>query len=69
MKGIENSKPLTASSYTEIAITLSIQEYTLRKWLKPFENEIGKPETIENGILKFSPRQVRIIFEKLELKK
>ena len=40
---------------------LNISYPTLRKWLKPIQEEIGK------YIVKYTPRQVRIIYNHLDI--
>lgn len=59
------TKPLT---FEELAILFAVQTITLKKWLKPYQQEIGDPEVKEVGISKFSLPQMHIIFEKLTIK-
>lgn len=47
-------------SVKEVAGLYGISGKTLKKWLAPFENEIGE----RIGYF-YNPRQVRVIFEKL----
>lgn len=49
-------------SVKEVADLYSISNKTLKKWLSPFENEIGE----RRGYF-YNPKQVGIIFEKLGL--
>lgn len=49
-------------SVKEVADLYCISNKTLKKWLKPFENELGE----RMGYF-YNPKQVRIIFEKLGL--
>jgi hypothetical protein len=55
------------NSYTldEIAFFFSVNVVTLRKWLTPFVEEIGKPENCIEGVDKYSPRQIEIIKKRL----
>ena len=51
-------KPMSVKEFTA---RWEVSPSTVRRWLKPFEAEIGPRE----GKL-FTPKQVKIIFEKLE---
>jgi hypothetical protein len=61
---LENSKqdehPIKAYSLKELAGMYHVSKKTLRKWLKPFENEIG----VRNGYY-YNNAQVKTIFEKV----
>lgn len=52
-------KPYTSK---ELRVLYGVSEKTFRKWLKPFAEEIGR----RNGAY-FSVRQVRVIFDKLDV--
>jgi len=54
--------PVKTYSVKEVAGLYSISTKTLRKWLIPFEKEIGERQ----GYL-YNPKQVRIIFDNLGL--
>jgi hypothetical protein len=51
---------LKAYSMKEVAGLYEISERTLKRWLFPFKNEIGQ----RIGYF-YTPKQVKIIFEKL----
>ena len=53
---------ITLKPYTvlELARMYEVSDRTLKKWLKPFEEEVGK----KNGYF-YTIAQVKIIFEKL----
>lgn len=53
---------LKAYSLSELAQIYQVDWRTFKKWLKPFENEIGEKQGRYYNI-----PQVRIIFEKLSL--
>jgi hypothetical protein len=48
-------------SITELATLYGVSKKTFKKWLKPFENEIGE----RNGRY-YTVRQVRVIFDRLD---
>ncbi len=50
-------KPYTLK---EMCVLYGVCRFTFRKWLKPFENQIGEKQGIY-----FSINQVKIIFDKL----
>jgi len=54
--------PLKAYSITELARIYEMDPRTLKKWIRPFETEIGE----KRGRFYTIP-QVKIIFEKLDL--
>jgi len=63
MKQISYVSPriqLKAYSTMEIAKFYEVSERTLKRWLSSYENEIGQ----KIGYF-YTPKQVRIIFEKL----
>jgi hypothetical protein len=51
------TKPMTRAG---LANYYNVNVRTFKKWIRPFEKEIGKPE----GNI-YTPRQVEIIFQKL----
>ena len=54
--------PVKTYSVKEIAGLYSISNKTLKKWLTPFEKEIGERQ----GYF-YYPKQVKVIFDKLGL--
>lgn len=52
-------KPYTTSELVEL---YGVNEKTFRKWLRPFNEEIGR----KNGAY-FTCRQVKVIFDKLDV--
>lgn len=60
----EDKKQVPLKPYTlkELSALYGMNPKTLRKWLKPFQSEIGE----KKGYY-FQIPQVRIIFEKLDL--
>jgi len=54
--------PVKTYSVKEVAGLYNISSKTLKKWLTPFEKEIGE----RRGYF-YYPKQVKIIFEKLGL--
>lgn len=56
-------KDLETGSYSfeEIAQLYAVSTVTLRKWLTPYMDKIGKPEKMELGELKYSTRQMQVI--------
>jgi hypothetical protein len=62
MTTTENPILLKAYSLVELAAIYGVDWRTFKKWLKPFEQEIGKKEGRYYRI-----PQVKVIFEKLSL--
>ena len=54
--------PVKTYSVKEVAGLYNISSKTLKKWLTPFENEIGE----RRGYF-YYPKQVKVIFDKLGL--
>ncbi len=52
--------PIKTYSVKEVAILYSISTKTLKKWLLPFEKEIGN----RTGYF-YTPKQIAVIFDKL----
>ena len=52
--------PIRAYTVKEIAMLYRVCKQTFRKWIKPFEDEIGE----RNGHF-YTVKQVRVIIEKL----
>jgi hypothetical protein len=56
----ENGMPIRAYTLKEIASLYCVSKITFKKWLKPFEKDIGK----RIGHF-YSVKQIKIILEKL----
>lgn len=52
-------------SLGELAEVLAMRPLALHNVLEPYKNEIGEPEDFSFGKLRYSIRQVKIIFGKL----
>lgn len=65
MKQNESNTPkiqLKAYSFKEVAVLYEVSQRTLHTWLSPFKNEIGQ----KVGWY-YTPKQMKVIFEKLGL--
>jgi hypothetical protein len=58
----QNSVPLKVYSLSELARIYQVDWRTFKKWLRPFEKEIGEKQGRYYNI-----PQVKVIFEKLSL--
>jgi hypothetical protein len=56
----DNAMPLRAYNLKELASLYSVSRLTFKRWLKPFEKDIGK----RNGYY-YSVKQIEIILDKL----
>jgi hypothetical protein len=59
-KKTDNAMPLRPYTLKELANLYSVSRLTFKRWLKPFEKEIGE----RNGYF-FSVKQIEIILDKL----
>jgi hypothetical protein len=58
--------PIEPLSFDELSKVFSVTSVTLNKWMAPYFKEIGEPEEEVYGIKKYSTKQVKLIFEKLD---